>query len=189
MSFIRVALLALLCQKGTHSKAINSFAGPYTLYTERFYMCELNRSFPAWGWHFRTTRFNPYKPREIQLLTGNLTVSQPMDDSSWGKIVMDVWAHDQWKENSFVFEFKNKGCTNLKQNIPSFYEHAFKKRETKASCIIRPGVYELNDAPVKWEYPNLPIMPYGRYRLKMKAGNTDPYCCFMVDVRVIPKVD
>ncbi|XP_052129802.1 uncharacterized protein LOC127750990 [Frankliniella occidentalis] len=103
-------------------------------------------------------------------------------------VILDVWANNRWKENAFILNFKNKACTNFKNNSPSFFEHLFKK--IKGPCIIRPGVYELKDAPVKWEYPNIPIMPYGRYKFKVTGGKTaEPLLCLVVDVRTIPKVD
>ncbi|XP_052130072.1 uncharacterized protein LOC113205615 [Frankliniella occidentalis] len=137
MPFLLVVLLALLRQKITDGKNINSFAGPFSLYAERYYMCELNRSLP-WEWFIHASRFNPYKPRENQKLTGNFTARNlPADDSWWGTIILDLWANNQWKENAFVFTKKNDACTAIKVNIPGFYELFNKKRETKGRCIIK----------------------------------------------------
>ncbi|XP_052122366.1 uncharacterized protein LOC113213664 [Frankliniella occidentalis] len=153
-------------------------------------MCELQNRTPAWKWNIHTTRFNPYKPREILLLSGNVTgVNGSLDDNCWGKIILDVWRNNQWKENAFVFFRKDKACTHIKTNVPTLYEPLFKKRETKGQCILKPGVYELNNAPVKWVFPNIPIMPYGRYRFRMTGGRTESYTCMACELTVIPKSD
>ncbi|XP_052131140.1 uncharacterized protein LOC127751518 [Frankliniella occidentalis] len=190
MSYILVAVLVLLCQSDILCKNINSFAGPYIVYNERFYMSELkNRTF-LWKWNLHATRFNPYKPREIQLLTGNVTgVNVSIDDNCWAKVILDTWKNNQWKENAFVIFVKDKACTHGKINLPGFYEQLFKKRETKGACIVKPGVYELKNAPVKLAFPNFPIMPYGRYRFKLTVGRTELYTCMVSEVTIIPKMD
>ncbi|XP_052122438.1 uncharacterized protein LOC113213503 [Frankliniella occidentalis] len=188
MSLTIVALLALLCRMSTHGRTLNSFAGPYIAFAERFYNCETNLSLP-WQWAFHPSRFNPYKPRELQLLTGNLTARNvDMDDSWWLKVILDVWANNQWKENAFVLFFKNRACSSLRANTPSFYEHVF-KREIKDRCIIKRGVYEVRNAPIEWVFPNIPIMPYGRYKHRSTSGKADKYLCLSGEFHAIPKVD
>ncbi|XP_052128452.1 uncharacterized protein LOC113215105, partial [Frankliniella occidentalis] len=171
MSFRLVALLTLLCKDGIHGKAINSFAGPYTAYIERFYTCENNVAM-AWRVYFRTSHFNPQKPRELQRLTGNVTgVNVTLDDSLWCKVYFDVWAQNQWKENAFVFKFQDKACTMLRVLTPDYYEKILNQSASaESACIIKPGIYVVYNTPVKWEFPKIPIMPYGRYKAKIFSG-------------------
>ncbi|XP_052127427.1 uncharacterized protein LOC113209068 [Frankliniella occidentalis] len=189
MSSILVALLTFLCQDVVFGKAINSFAGPYIFYAERIYMCENNAEM-AWRWHFRASHFNPQKPRELQRLTGNLTgVNVTIDDSLGAKILLDIWAQNQWKENAFLFSFKDKACTLIRVLAPTFYGQILKQKETKGDCILKPGIYEANDTPVEWVFPKVPIMPYGRYRMKILLGTAPKlYGCFTAVATMIPKV-
>ncbi|XP_026272745.2 uncharacterized protein LOC113202630 [Frankliniella occidentalis] len=186
MLFILLAL-ALLCH--VSGKAINTFAGPYKVVPERFYMCEPdNRVLPA-RWYLRISHFNPHKPKELQLLTGNITVqSVSMDNSAWVKGNIDVRSNNQWKKNAFVGSFNNSACRALKENIPGFYDVFFKKKEIGGVCSIKPGVYEVNDAPVDWNFPKAPIFPYGQYRFRLLFGKAEKmYSCFVVENTVIPK--
>ncbi|XP_052127868.1 uncharacterized protein LOC113213845 isoform X2 [Frankliniella occidentalis] len=109
MALILVALLTLLCQKVHHSNAFNSFAGPYIVVIEDrgAYSCELPNNHILWGWHWRTSHFNPNRPREKQLLTGNITGLNVTLDDSWSATVsMDSLSNNQWKENALVFPWK-----------------------------------------------------------------------------------
>ncbi|XP_052123341.1 uncharacterized protein LOC113205164 isoform X2 [Frankliniella occidentalis] len=138
-SIILVALIAR--QADVLGKSFNSFAGPWIGYVDRFYLCEEPNHPLPWRWHLRGTHFNPQKPTELQLLTGNMTFEkEPLDDSTWIKVLMAVWTNNQWKENSFIFHFKDKGCTAIKENMAGFYEIFFKKTETQGACIIKPKI-------------------------------------------------
>ncbi|XP_026281746.1 uncharacterized protein LOC113208786 [Frankliniella occidentalis] len=183
-----MALAALmLIQEGIHGKGINPVVGLYLAYGERFYMCD-NGSLP-WKWHVRATHFNPYKPKELQRITGNVTAhTAPLDDNCWGKVVVDARSNNQWKENAYVFNFKRNGCRVLKENAPGFYAALFKNSELKGPCVIKQGVYEFNDVPVEWSFPNVPILPYGHYRFRVMVGRAEnQYACWVADARTIPK--
>ncbi|XP_052131795.1 uncharacterized protein LOC127751777 [Frankliniella occidentalis] len=184
MSLILVT--ALLYQRGIHGKAFNSIFGPYTAYTERFYNGEHDNL--SCRWYLRATHFNPLKPREVQLLTGNVTIDEVIDDRCGIKGVLDVRSNNQWKENAFVFYYKSNACQKVKENIPGFYNLFFKKSEIKGTCALKPGVYEVNNAPAEWSFPNVPTMPYGQYRFRVLANKFDRLISnLVVDCRVVPK--
>lgn len=49
----------------------------------------------------------------------------------------------------------------------------------------------MDDEPIDWIFPNVPVMPYGRYQFTIsmvdtKAG-TLPFMCLTVDCEIIPK--
>ncbi|XP_052132768.1 uncharacterized protein LOC127752145 [Frankliniella occidentalis] len=183
--------LALMCSVGIHGRAINSVIGPYIAYAERYYMCEPdNRPLP-WRWWVRTTHFNPVRPKVLPRITGNMTsTSGDLDDSVWVKTIVDVRSNNQWKENAFVFKFNNKACQIAKVNSPGWYEVVLKKREVKGACIFKPGVYEFHDAPIDWNFPNVPIMPYGHYRARVMIGKAENlYACWVIEAKAVPKVD
>ncbi|XP_026287608.1 uncharacterized protein LOC113212944 [Frankliniella occidentalis] len=187
MSLVLVPLLALMCQEGIHGKGINSLMGPYVAYGERFYMCEANNTPLPWRWNLRASHFNPHKPKELQRLTGNLTGSTSLDDSCWAKVIMDTRSNNQWKENAFMANFKNNACQTLKENIPGFYEKIF-KTQMKGACILKPGVYEVNNTSVDWTFPKFAIMPYGHYRFRATVGKAESqYLCIVVECKLIPK--
>ncbi|XP_052125380.1 uncharacterized protein LOC113214178 isoform X2 [Frankliniella occidentalis] len=167
--------LALMCSTAIHGRYINSVMGPYTAYGERFYMCEPdNRPLP-WRWFVRTTHFNPLRPNELQRMTGNVTsTSGIIDNSNWATTIIDIRSNNQWKENAFVFKFKNQACQIAKVHAPAFYKLVFKKREVNGACIFHP----------------VPIMPYGHYRARVMVGKAENlYSCFVGEARAIPKLD
>ncbi|XP_052125623.1 uncharacterized protein LOC127749837 [Frankliniella occidentalis] len=185
MSFLLVPL-ALMFQEGIHGKAINSLMGPYIVYVERLYMCEPNLPSP---WYVRASHFNPHKPKDLQLLTGNATFSSTYDDSTWVKVIIDVRSNNQWKENAFVFNFKKNGCRAFRDNIPQIYKDVFKQGEVKGpNCTLKAGVIKFNNTPANWTFPNFPIMPYGHYRYRVRFGQLEKlYACWAVDGWIIPK--
>ncbi|XP_052128318.1 uncharacterized protein LOC113205824 isoform X4 [Frankliniella occidentalis] len=188
---ILMALAIITCGQAVHGKGINSMIGPYTAYGERFYMCEPdNRPLP-WRWHFRATHFNPYKPKELQRLTGNVTTTiGTFDDNCWMKVIVDARSNNQWKENAYIFNFRKNACRVLKENAPGFYEQVLKKREVKGVCAFNPGVYEADNAPIDWSFPNVPILPYGQYRFRVMVGRDKTLnACWAADARTIPKSD
>ncbi|XP_052126705.1 uncharacterized protein LOC113206000 isoform X2 [Frankliniella occidentalis] len=181
MPFLLVLLVALMCQEGIHSKPLNSLIGPFIAYAERFYLCEPDNHPLPWSWHLRVTHFNPYKPRELQLVTGNVTFANI-------KVVADNWSNNQWKENAFIFYFRRNACQAVRTNIPGFYESVLKK-ETKGACAVK-GVYEVNNTPVNWTFPNVPIMPYANYRLRIMLGKAENvHGCVAVDCKIVPKFE
>ncbi|KAK3914355.1 Glycosyltransferase family 92 protein [Frankliniella fusca] len=66
MIYLLVLFLHVAC-----GKTIHSFAGPYTVYADRFYNSEKEEC--PWKWYLRVTHFNPQKPSELQIITGNIT--------------------------------------------------------------------------------------------------------------------
>ncbi|XP_052126295.1 uncharacterized protein LOC127749994 [Frankliniella occidentalis] len=190
MRFLLVPLV-LMCQQGIHGKAIHSVAGPFVTYGERFYSCEPdNRLDLPWKWHLRGTHFNPHKPKEPQLLTGNVTgVNETIDDGCWAKVIVDIRSNNQWKANNFVCSFKRNACQALRSNIPKFFEGMFKKRaDDKGACILKPRVYAVNSTPIDWTFPNIPIFPYGQYRFRLTFGRGENlYACWVAETKVVPK--
>ncbi|XP_052131207.1 uncharacterized protein LOC113209239 isoform X2 [Frankliniella occidentalis] len=179
MPFLLVPLI-LMCQ------------GPYVTYGERFYTCEPDNRLLPWTLRLRGSHFNPQKPKEAQLITGNVTaVNETFDDSCWIKVILDLRSNNQWKENNFVFSFRRNACHALRSNIPKFYEHIFKKRaDDKGACILKPGVYAVNNTPIDWSFPNVPIFPYGQYRFRMTFGRgEDLFACWVAETKCLPKPD
>ncbi|XP_026283711.1 uncharacterized protein LOC113210098 isoform X3 [Frankliniella occidentalis] len=127
--FQLVLLTLLLFQEGNPRKIINSVIGPYIAYGERFYMCEPNNRLLPCRWNIRASHFNPYKPKELQRLTGNVTSTVTVNDDCWAKVVVDVRSNNQWKENAFVFNFNDGACRVLKENIPAFYKQVLKGKD------------------------------------------------------------
>ncbi|XP_052120176.1 uncharacterized protein LOC127748869 [Frankliniella occidentalis] len=84
MLVIVLVLGLMLSREGIDGKVIKSLIGPYISYGERFYMCPPDNGSLPWTWHLHATHFNPYKPKELQRLTGNVTFrSFPLDDNTW----------------------------------------------------------------------------------------------------------
>ncbi|XP_026285472.1 uncharacterized protein LOC113211336 [Frankliniella occidentalis] len=193
LAFILVVVV-LTNQSGVYGTTILSSIGPYKAVTERFLDFEhsesQNHSRP-WRWHLRTTHFNPQKPKEIQLLNGNVTaVNRTFDDSLPAAVILDIRSNNQWKENAFVFRFRKRACTALRTNIPFFYDALFKKSEMKGVCSHGPGVYEVNNVPVEWTFPNVPIMPYGVYRFRLMCGREeDLIFSGAAECRLVPRLE
>ncbi|XP_026287640.2 uncharacterized protein LOC113212972 [Frankliniella occidentalis] len=187
----QLALLCLVFQEGSHRKVINSLIGPYIAYGERFYMCEPNGSLLPWTWYLRGSHFNPYKPKVLQLMTGNVTGVVPFDDRGWTKIVVDLRSNNQWKENAFVFNFNKRGpCSVCKEHVPSAFKQFLLKGEDEGACPRPPGVYEVNDTAVGWTFPSVPIIPYGTYRFRVTFGIAENlHGCWVADAKTVPKTN
>ncbi|XP_034239136.1 uncharacterized protein LOC117644059 [Thrips palmi] len=170
-------------------KAINSYAGKYIVYTDTFYMCDAENT---WNWNLKTTHWNPAKPNELQRITGWLNGTlTTVTDANWVNILMDVRSNNQWKQNAFVFKFPNGACTTIKKQIPEFWNVIFKlPRSDKTPCSIPPQLYEVNDEPIAWLFPSVPIMPYGMYRFRLTSGlpGKPPVACFVVECHTVPKL-
>ncbi|XP_026292137.2 uncharacterized protein LOC113216609 [Frankliniella occidentalis] len=187
MAFLLVVLQALMFYDGIHGKVMKSLIGPYIVYADYFNNCEPN--LPS-TWFLRATHFNPRKPKELQVLSGNWTVSFMFDANTWMKSVVDVRSNNQWKENAFVLNFKNNACRALKENAPEIYNQVFKQAEDKgAHCALKPGTYEVNNTRAVWNFPNLPVMPYGHYRYRSWFGKPEKvyYGCWVAEAWVVPK--
>ncbi|XP_026275680.1 uncharacterized protein LOC113204650 [Frankliniella occidentalis] len=182
--------LALVARQGATRKAFNTVAGPYIAYAERLYMCEPpDRPYP-WRWHFTPSQFNPQRPQELQRLTGNMTGDNiHIDDSCTLKVNVDAWSNslNRYKVDFVVIDFKDKACQKIRMLIPGFCATVYKSKEIKRVCDFEPGLYEVNNRTVDWTVPNIPIFPYGRYKMRLsseKAGET--IFCLGVDFRTIP---
>ncbi|XP_052130157.1 uncharacterized protein LOC127751120 isoform X1 [Frankliniella occidentalis] len=190
MLFRLVTTALALCPKGIYGKAFNSLVGPYIAYTEQFSLCDPDPNHPiAWKWYLRSTHFNPFKPKELQLVTGNITGLIDIGDDYGGVAILDIRSNNQWKENAFVFSYKKNVCRAIRDNIPGFTSVFFKIKPT-GPCIFKRGFYEVNNAPIDWTFPNVPVMPYGHYRFKLmmsKAGQYDT--CYVAECRIIPKLE
>ncbi|XP_052124715.1 uncharacterized protein LOC127749667 [Frankliniella occidentalis] len=189
---LQLVVVALTSQLRVNGGVINSFAGPYIVYVERFYHCGPPYDKLPWKWNFHITRFNPKTPKEIQRLNGNITAGNgTYDNAGWAKLNLDIMSNNQWKENNFIFEFKKRGCQNMKDHVPFVYEAFFNKgKESKnAECKIEPGFYDIKNAAMTWVFPKFPVMPYGHYRARFIAGNKIPFGCWVAESRVIPRYD
>ncbi|XP_034238089.1 uncharacterized protein LOC117643354 [Thrips palmi] len=155
------AFLVFVCESniahGTTRKAINSFAGKYIAYADRFYMCEEGDSLD-WRWNLRHSHWNPAKPNELQRLTGWLNGSiNHVTDSSWAQVNLDRRSNNMWKDNALIFKFPAGSCTALRKNIPGFYSTVFKLPKD-GPCDIPPGNYEVKNESVNWAFPAVPIL-------------------------------
>ncbi|XP_052126203.1 uncharacterized protein LOC113215181 isoform X2 [Frankliniella occidentalis] len=189
MSLLNAATLYMLVtvtlvnHEGTDAKAIKSFAGPWIVYADRFSVCENEGD---WKWNLRVTHFNPQKPNDLQLISGNLTVSRSVNDSSWARANLAVRNNNQWKQNAFIFEFKDKACSLVTVHIPGFYRTFFGK--VRDPCVLRAGLYEVDREPIDWTFPKVPIMPYGHYLFKLRFGyEKDTVACVLAECHVVPK--
>ncbi|XP_052124572.1 uncharacterized protein LOC127749637 isoform X2 [Frankliniella occidentalis] len=186
VSLLRGAIVYALLPQGSHEKAINSFAGPYVAYADRFINCEQQY---AWRMYLRATHFNPQKPNELQLLNGNLTATKGFDDNCWAKVYLDIRNNNQWKENAFVFEFKDKACTTLRTNLPGPANIFFGKGNgERKPCVIPPGVHKADQEPVDWTFPKFPVMPYGHYKFRLNSNANEIILCLQVECHIIPKL-
>ncbi|XP_052130795.1 uncharacterized protein LOC127751367 isoform X2 [Frankliniella occidentalis] len=101
-------------------------------------------------------------------MSGSISI----DDSAWVRVNLDVRNNNQWKENAFIFDFKDKACSMISSHIPGFYHVVFDKdgKAPKSPCIIPAGVYVVNQEPIDWTFPNFPVLPYGHYQFKIRIG-------------------
>ena len=56
-------------------------------------------------------------------------------------------------------------------------------------CSLK-GYYEVKDEPIPWLFPKFPVLPYGKYRFRLRAGHAPGApagACLVVDVNIIPK--
>ncbi|KAK3914354.1 Succinyl-diaminopimelate desuccinylase [Frankliniella fusca] len=104
-------------------------------------------------------------------------------------IVLDVRSNNVWKENAFIFDFKDKACSVAQKNIPGFFKLFFGAIvQKKGSCSVDPGVYVADQQPIDWTFPTFPVMPYGYYRFRLTAGTGKVKAmCFMCECHVIPR--
>ncbi|XP_026274207.1 uncharacterized protein LOC113203641 [Frankliniella occidentalis] len=172
------------------------FAGPYIGYVDRFidFCAEKDYNHIA-ELEAQITRFNPNKPFALQAITGNFTYTgnRGFDDTYWSRFRLDSRSSDDrgWINNAFVFNFPAKGCSALRDNIPDFARVMIGEAFVNSpSCLVKPGVYIVDNQPVNWSFPNVPIMPYGHWRAhiaygKIKSPTAD--FCASFEAHTIPR--
>ncbi|XP_052132008.1 uncharacterized protein LOC113209330 [Frankliniella occidentalis] len=153
-------------------------------------MCEP----PKYPWlvNLRASHFNPYKPKELQLLTGNVTgVNVTVDDGFWIKLMLALRSNNQWKDNYLVFTLNDKACTNFKVHMPGLYKILFGPNlNLKEECLLKPGTYNVNNTPIDWTFPKFPVMPYGRFKVKLTMGKAEQLAtCLFIELRHMPKLE
>ncbi|KAJ1523560.1 hypothetical protein ONE63_001408 [Megalurothrips usitatus] len=137
----------------------------------------------------RYSHFNPARPSEFQFMTGNVTIGpHGLDDTMWARVVVDSRSNNQWKENAFVFNFIRKACSQFRDNAPGAFAVFFNATDKKTACPVMTGTYGVVNAKVQWTYPNVPILPYGDYRVRLTYGKSDQtFTCLVSECAVIPK--
>ncbi|KAJ1519786.1 hypothetical protein ONE63_005039 [Megalurothrips usitatus] len=114
--------LALICHMSitrTYGvKRIPSYAGPFVAFVERLDNCP-PPPVAASNISVRLTHFKPSRPMDKQYAWGSFTWPLDMDDESYLNMHLDKWANNQWKQNFFVFNFKNKACTVMRDYMPA----------------------------------------------------------------------
>ncbi|KAK3913375.1 Cathepsin D [Frankliniella fusca] len=166
------------------------FWGPFYAYATKVYNCDVSRPEKIlWRWHARFSHFKPARPLEPQRFTGNISGTTIFNDSYWGRLVLDSRSNNQWKENAFVFNFPSAACTALLQNA-GHMKQLLKPLVRDKPCAILPGVAVFNDQTLTQAYPNIPVLPYGEFRLRAMSnyvGISDPAACLATDFVVNPR--
>ncbi|XP_026279285.1 uncharacterized protein LOC113207109 isoform X2 [Frankliniella occidentalis] len=186
-------MLLYLTFTSVGSKRINSFAGPFTVYGTKFGVCD---SPPDKPWpsqvYLRPTHFNPAKPNDGQILTGNVTMPEGLNDTRPGHARVDIWSNNQWKKNAFIFNFPG-ACTALRNNIPNFFAALFDLPSGPSSwntpCNVKPGTYIVDHKRVFWTYPNVPVFVYGTYRITITATELEKVViCMFGEGTIVPRL-
>ncbi|XP_034240133.1 uncharacterized protein LOC117644631 [Thrips palmi] len=143
--------------------------------------------------HLRASHFRPARPYDLQVITSNLSLTRDVEDNFWLYLDLAVRNNNEWKENAFIVKFANIGCTTIRDQAPGIYGIIAKSTgaptDKNKRCFIPKGQYDVN-GPVNWTLPNFPIMPYGRYRIHLRARgdpNSPVRYCAIVDCEAIPK--
>ncbi|XP_034256765.1 uncharacterized protein LOC117654300 [Thrips palmi] len=183
------ALLSLV-----QSKTINSFAGPYIVFSHRYNPCQSQGVFVV---HARISHFNPKRPYDLQTATGNITLKEDFKDGYWAAGTMAIRSNNQWKENAFVFNIPRKGCSVIRENIPDLYRLFAEVTggpvaDRTAPCVLPKGTYFVPEPrAVNVTLANIPILPYGRYwyrgTLSRTRNSPSALACVEFDCEVIPK--
>ncbi|KAJ1520324.1 hypothetical protein ONE63_004523 [Megalurothrips usitatus] len=159
--------------------------GAYTAYTKAFSICDIGTP-TTYRWYVRVSHFNPARPKELQRVTGNLSFPTPFSDHFGAKVVLDARSNNQWKENAFVFSFKNKACTMSQVHIPDAFRVFFGGHQ----CPLPQNfVVQFVDEAVAWLFPQVPVMPYGHWRFRyMVRSSNVTYSCLAAEAITIPKL-
>ncbi|XP_034251882.1 uncharacterized protein LOC117651715 [Thrips palmi] len=185
-------LAPLLTFDHVRSKRLNTFAGPFIAYAHAWDLCPSDGSIEM---TLRSSHFNPLKPSERQTVSGNVSFKIDYTDQFWSHADLALRSNNQWKENAFLFQFRKMGCSGIRDQIPDFFrvlaKHSGASMDRREPCVLPAGHYILKNEPVNWTFPNFPVMPYGRYRLRIRSrtARDSPVTrfCILVDCEVIPK--
>ncbi|XP_034240057.1 uncharacterized protein LOC117644589 [Thrips palmi] len=184
-------LPALLLIGRVCCKNINTFAGPYIVNLRMLEACPSDGTLEI---NVRPTHFNPSRPFDLQLLTGNVSVKEDIEDRFYANINVAVWANNQWKENFFIMTFPQCGCTAAREQAPDVFriiaDHSGAEMDKKKPCRIPPGFYVLKNEPVNLNFPYFKVMPYGRYmaRIKTRYRNSNvTRFCLTFDFEMVQK--
>ncbi|KAJ1528379.1 hypothetical protein ONE63_006794 [Megalurothrips usitatus] len=104
-------------------------------------------------------------------------------------IRLDSRSNNDWKANAFVFNFPSSACSSFYDNMPDISRIVFGGL-TKPTPCVRQGVFKFNDQPVNWTFPNVPVMPYGYWRLRFASGPKkakQASICVIVEAHTIPQ--
>ncbi|XP_026289098.1 uncharacterized protein LOC113214058 isoform X1 [Frankliniella occidentalis] len=181
-----VATVAVAALHAVGAKQIHNFAGPWDAWLERADMCNANADDERIQVKF--SHYNPNKKFVPQTWSGFANLSREMDDSWWVKAPLAIRSNNQWKENAFVFYFPTKGCSNGRDIAPACLKPFFTKAGTP--CLIKQQVIQFQNTTMPMEFPKLPRLVYGYYRLELSAGpkNKKSEYCVNAMVHIIPKV-
>ncbi|KAJ1526615.1 hypothetical protein ONE63_008201 [Megalurothrips usitatus] len=185
-------LFALLVAE-TRGRSIPSAVGPYHIAVERIDDCMPPMASKV---HVRFSHFNPSRPTDAQYAWGSYYWAVDTDDASYFKMHISKWSNNQWKPNFFVFNFKVKGCSVLRDLLPVTKALVFDVAKSagasyeRANCFVPTGSYELANKSVRVVLADVPVMPYGRYRATVNVGSPkqpDTINCLDAYVQFIPK--
>ncbi|XP_034245818.1 uncharacterized protein LOC117647935 [Thrips palmi] len=192
-SIVMWTLVPLLISDHVRCKNINTYAGPFIAYVHSATMCPSDRTIS----HFvRFSHFNPVRPFDLQKMWGNVTFNLNFTDNFWSRIDWALRANNQWKENFYIMDFPKTGCSALRDHIPDLFRTLAKlsgaPTDKRTACVIPAGFYEFINEPVSWLLPPLTVLPYGRYRVRMKSrtdsdSRATSRLCLEVDCEFVPK--
>ncbi|XP_034231403.1 uncharacterized protein LOC117639643 [Thrips palmi] len=182
-------VVPLVAFQRSQGKSINSFAGPYIVYVNTFEMCPSDGTHTS---HLRLSHFNPARPFSRQTLTGNVTLRKDFTDNYMIFVDLATRSNNQWKENAFIMNFPKVGCSTWREQVPEFF-HFFANisgasEDKNKPCRIPAGEYIFKNEPMKWRTPNFKVMPYGRYRMRIKIRDGPTVVgCNELDCEAIPR--
>ncbi|XP_034231402.1 uncharacterized protein LOC117639642 [Thrips palmi] len=167
-----------------------SARGPYIAYGVQPICCPSENE----QFSLRLSHFNPQRPYDPQMISGYLTFKEDFGDGYMTSVAIDKRSNNQWKENFFLMKFSNMGCSAMRNQIPDLYrifvETTGAPKSKKVPCVIRAGHYIWKNESVNWNFPNVPIVPYGHYRFRLRCAANDTgkvHMCVEVDGHAIPK--
>ncbi|XP_034241228.1 uncharacterized protein LOC117645270 [Thrips palmi] len=129
------ALVLLMTFHHVRSRQINTLAGPYIAYGNRWDTCPSeNVELPV-----RLGHFNPLRPYDPQTLSGEVTYKEDFGDNYITSVTVAKRSNNQWKENFFVAKFTRMGCSAVRDNIPNLFRIVVKYNPgmgSKKTCSI-----------------------------------------------------